>query len=338
MSSYPRRSYYPFLPRYAHCFEFGAPPAPVDKDGRVVVQAFWHGPKLNLFHWACMRSFLRNGLAFYLYTYEPFEVPEGVVLREASDILPLTELFYFNNADSHELDLGPFSDLFRFKLLLMRGGWYVDVDTVSLSADLPRTGRAWSRETPESGPRAINGSQMAFPKGDPLVAEMFRRCRKKSRNYQVREDLGPNLITNLINELKLPLDMGGEPDTFYPIRWIEMFKLAHPAYTEEVYARTKRAVFLPVYQSFFQYCGLDLAKMPPRGSYLHDLYQSLVPELAGSSDETSAGEVIERTHDYILAKAKWAVPEIVATVNADVLRHLGIDSERDGAAAQASQS
>src|SRR5579871_2409618 len=183
---------------------------------RETFQAFWHGPPLNMCHWACLQSFLGLGHELHLYTYGSRPVPEGVVLRDANEILPESELFYFQNPNSHQYDLGPFSDLFRFKLLLDRGGWYVDLDTICLSATFPKIERAWSRELPEVYPDAVAPGQIAFPKGDPVVAELYRRCREKSRNYERREELGPELISAVIRDFTLPLDCGGSPDTFYP--------------------------------------------------------------------------------------------------------------------------
>jgi hypothetical protein len=40
------------------------------------------------------------GPSFELYTYGPLTVPAGVVLKEAEKIIPLAEVFYYENRAS----------------------------------------------------------------------------------------------------------------------------------------------------------------------------------------------------------------------------------------------
>src|SRR5680860_790579 len=102
-----------------------------------VFQGFWHGPPLGVLRSACLRSFTELGYRFHLYTYERVDVPAGVLLMDAKEIIPFEEMFYYRNPITGRDDLGPFSDLFRFRLLDMRGGWWTDIDTVCLSSDIP---------------------------------------------------------------------------------------------------------------------------------------------------------------------------------------------------------
>jgi hypothetical protein len=242
---------------------------------------------------------------------------------DAAEIIPESELFYFNNPQTSDPDLGPFSDLFRFKLLWMRGGWYFDVDTICLAAVFPSSERAWARECPEYHPRAIGPGQIAFPIGDPVVEILYLRCLERSRNYTHREALGPNLITEVISELHLPLDIGGSPDTFYPLRWIEMFKLVLSEFHEEVDRKAKNATFLPIFQSFFEYSGIDLSKTPPRGSYLHQFYEQLAPDLM-SQDAYSDEQIWAKSREFILSKQAWAIPELVTVCGRSIITRLGI--------------
>src|SRR5262245_10427352 len=82
-----------------------------------ICNGLWHGPNLTILHWACLRSFIEFGHTFRLYTYRQLHVPTGVILMNAAEIIAENEVFYFNNPANGAPDLGPFSDLFRFKLL-----------------------------------------------------------------------------------------------------------------------------------------------------------------------------------------------------------------------------
>ena len=87
------------------------------------IQSFWHGPELSVMEHLCLHSYLAHGHEFHLYVYEQSGTyPEGVVLKDASEIIPYSEAFVdcfggFVN----------FSNRFRYALLYQRGGWWVDM-------------------------------------------------------------------------------------------------------------------------------------------------------------------------------------------------------------------
>ena len=96
-----------------------------------IFQSFWLGNVLSPYEKMCIRSFIDHGHTFHLYTYSSqLEVPDGVELKDAAELLDLSEYFTQNKGvgtGSH----APFSDLFRYKLLAQRGGWWVDTDVVA---------------------------------------------------------------------------------------------------------------------------------------------------------------------------------------------------------------
>src|SRR5215204_5484879 len=124
-------------------------------------QGFWHGPPLTGLLQVCLSSFIEQGHSFHLYVYAPVEAPKGIELKNANEVIPQSELLWYNNPQTDKPDLGPFSDLFRFKLLSTRGGWWSDVDTLCLSSSILMVPRAWARECPEYHPRAVGTSQIA---------------------------------------------------------------------------------------------------------------------------------------------------------------------------------
>jgi len=289
-----------------------------------VFQGFWHGPALGLLREACLCSFVRQGHVFELYTYGNIIVPEGVILRNAAEIIPLGEVFYYNNPQTSQKDISPFSDLFRFKLLSERGGWWSDVDTVCLSANIPVVERAWAQELPEMDAR-IGTSQIAMGKGDALALELYSRCLGLIRTASfTRESTGANLISSTIPEMRLPLNSFGKPGLFYPIRWIEIFKLWLPDYSSEVYARCRRSLFLPIYQSFSQYIGLKLGKLPPHGSFLADICETYLRQ-DGAIEHYSEEEVVEGTRAFFRRNANWAIDELRTVAGEATVVKLGLD-------------
>ena len=91
----------------------------------LVVQGFWHGP-LTTMERLSIKSFLAHGHELHLYVYnQPIGVPAGVILKDAREILPESEMATFRCVQQ-------FSDWFRIKLLLDKGGWNTDLDNVLL--------------------------------------------------------------------------------------------------------------------------------------------------------------------------------------------------------------
>lgn len=78
----------------------------------------------------CILSFLSNGHTFHLYSYEEIEnLPKGTILKDASDIIPPDKIFKYREQDSY----AGFSNVFRYKLLLESGQYWVDTDVICLS-------------------------------------------------------------------------------------------------------------------------------------------------------------------------------------------------------------
>jgi SAM-dependent methyltransferase len=294
---------------------------------RTVFSGFWHGPDLGALRRACLHSFVRMGHSFQLFTYQPLDVPDGVLLRDANEIIPFDEVFYYDNPETGTADIGPFSDVFRFKLLSERGGWWSDVDTICLSPDIPSVTSAWAQELPEKKGVHVGTSQIALPAKSSLSVELYERCLKLSRTtFSPREALGPRLISSVIRERGLPLDMFGRVDTFYPVRWIEMFKLWLPEFRNEVAQRTRSAVFLPIYQSFPQYIGLKLGKVPPPGSYLHEVC-SATDSSVNSFERYLPEEIREGTREFF-ERHRWAARELREVAGEMTWVRLGLNTLR----------
>jgi hypothetical protein len=94
-----------------------------------VIQSLWVGGRLSTMEQLCIRSFQAHGHEFVLYVYEATEgVPPGTVVMDANTIIPASRIFTYRE---HQTYAG-FANFFRYKLLLERGGWFVDADMVCL--------------------------------------------------------------------------------------------------------------------------------------------------------------------------------------------------------------
>src|SRR5882724_3783872 len=93
------------------------------------MQSLWIGDRLSTMERLSIGSFLHHGHAFDLYVYDKVEnVPNGTTVRDANAILPRSQIFTYQENGS----FAGFANHFRYKLLVERGGWWVDLDTVCL--------------------------------------------------------------------------------------------------------------------------------------------------------------------------------------------------------------
>ena len=106
-------------------------------ESNLTVNALWIGTKLSTCELLTMRSFLNCGHNFVLWAYDKIEtaIPDGVVVRDASEIIPREKVFcykYSNQFGHGKGSYAGFSDIFRYRLLYLYGGWWTDMDVTCL--------------------------------------------------------------------------------------------------------------------------------------------------------------------------------------------------------------
>lgn len=97
----------------------------------MTINFLWVGGYLNKLGKLGLKSFLDNDheVAIWLYDKNCKNIPDGVIKKDASEILNPDKVFlYEGKGDCRKGSCGGFSDLFRFYLLYEIGGWYCDTD------------------------------------------------------------------------------------------------------------------------------------------------------------------------------------------------------------------
>ncbi len=149
----------------------------------VVVQSLWIGPELSLMEIYCIRSFLKFGMKFHLYTYEKVKnVPKGTILKDANEILPKKEIFKLQETYL------PFSDIWRYKLLYEKGGYWVDLDLIATRKfDFKERYVFASERTIQEGlmklkePYVYQICVLKGPKGSKFFKELYEKCMTKQK-------------------------------------------------------------------------------------------------------------------------------------------------------------
>jgi glycosyltransferase involved in cell wall biosynthesis len=264
----------------------------------LIANGLWIGSHLSKLELLTLLSFTRLGHPFHLWTYDELDapVPEGVTIRDASAILPRERIFLKSEADPSagvgRMSYGPFSDLFRYKLLYEVGGLWVDMDVTCL--------RPFSFEQPylfRSHPIGVIGNLMLAPPKSRvmrLTFEMADRIANESvswlaLNHILSQNvhacgLGEFVRSGLCNEGRLLdniVDFAGSsyrspPAHWYAIHWGNEFW--------GTVANSTPSALLPA-----QAVSKD---SPAPGSTLHELYRAhglVEPMLGHISDESVVG-------------------------------------------------
>lgn len=106
-------------------------------DDNKIIQSLWIGEKLENLELLTLKSFVAQGHEFHLYIYSEIKtpIPKGVLLKDANSIITKDKIFTYKSKNEYGHGKGSyagFSDIFRYKLLYEKGGWWVDMDVTCL--------------------------------------------------------------------------------------------------------------------------------------------------------------------------------------------------------------
>ena len=172
----------------------------MSSDLNKTIQGLWIGPEFSLMEQLSISSFLQNGHDYHLYVFDDVtNVPAGTVIRNANEILPEARIFQYKGRPSY----AGFSNFFRYKLLLERGGWWADSDTICLKPfDFPDE-YVFSSETNHRGVEVINSGIMKVPSGSSIMAYAWKVCDDKDSSRLVWGEIGPRLMARAVKKFSL---------------------------------------------------------------------------------------------------------------------------------------
>lgn len=193
---------------------------PVREQGmRTILQSLWVGPSLGPLQAISIESFLRQGAEFHLYCFErPAGVPEGTLLRDAAEILPASAVFTYRRGPGRG-SVSAFSNLFRYKLLAERGGWWVDSDVFCLKA-FPRQEAVVLAGAPARQGFRVATAVMRLPAGHPIAVACWKKAARRSPRKLRWGEIGPDLLTHVVEEMGLQQRVH-PPEVFCPVPWWE---------------------------------------------------------------------------------------------------------------------
>jgi hypothetical protein len=190
----------------------------LDESNRVV-EGLWIGENLGIFEQLCIISFMRKGHIFHLYTYGNLKgVPKGCVIKNASDILPKEEIFYYSEHQSLSGKRTPvaFSNMFRYKMLYDNGGYWVDMDMICRKPFNFKESYVFSSERDGNGNQVVNAGVLKCPVKSEFALYCYNVCLQKDKTTIKWGEIGPALVNDGINHYGLGKFVK-PPDAFCPI-------------------------------------------------------------------------------------------------------------------------
>jgi len=138
-----------------------------------------------------MESFVKQGHKYILWAYDVEKkkkiVPKGVIVKNGNDIIKKRYIFKHWSGN-----LATFADMFRYKLLYDKGGWWADLDLICLKP-LPKDinyfyggerGKLTGAYARKNGKHFFWIGLMKFPKGDKILLEMYEDMFSKRNEFK----------------------------------------------------------------------------------------------------------------------------------------------------------
>jgi hypothetical protein len=224
------------------------------------MQSFWFGP-ITTMERLSVASFLAHGHEVHVYSHgEVVGLPEQVVVKDAGEVLPprsrLRSPVY---RDSHR-SFSSYANMFRYKLLLERGGWWIDLDTVCLKPfDL--VGEYIFATEPD---QTVASAVFRVPAGSDLMAYAYERCVALGKERRQWGTTGPRLLREAVEHFGLE-SFAVDASVFIPVDWPEWESYLDP---DRVWQFEPQTRALHLWNSLWVKAGRDRnATYPPTCLY-----------------------------------------------------------------------
>ena len=228
-----------------------------------IIQGLWIGTELSTMEQLSVSSFLRHGHEYHLYVYNELKnLPLGTVVKDANEILPSSRIFQYKEKPSY----AGFANFFRYKLLVERGGWWTDTDTICLKAfDFPED-HVFSTEI-LGGREVVTSGILKAPAGSEVMAYAWGVCQTKNPEQLVWGETGPRLMGEAVRKFSLEEYLKPH-QVFCPLGYVDWHKVleadADLSIVESSYA-------IHLWNEMWRATGQD-----KNGQYHHDcLYEQL---------------------------------------------------------------
>lgn len=264
----------------------------------LVANFFWNDSRISVYEYCCLNSFLKNNFQVHVHSFVNINLPKGAKLKNASEILNKNEIKKFIHNKKPNC-LAAFADKFRIELQKRNLGWWFDMDVICLKnakyfLELEKKNKfIVGMETKNETNNAV-----LKIRDNILLDEISRNITSAGYNIKWGE-IGPKLITKILKSKKI-LHKAQPQYKFYAINF-ENFKLLFlPKYKKYAKNLIKLSFTTHIYNQIFSRFGIPKNIMPPKGSFLYEVFIKYSPELKKleSLQESTAQRLLEKTNGF----------------------------------------
>ena len=268
-------------------------------------QSFWWGGPLSPYEWLSLKSFVDFGHDFDLYSFDPhIVVPAQVRVRDAAELASGAEFFVYEHGFGKGSPAG-FANMFRYKLLAERGGWWVDTDVVCLSDAIPDYAQFVARQVDG----LVNNAVLRFEPRHPVMLRCLGLAAEKGRSVRWG-DTGPKLLTQVMRELGETQGIF-DPSVCYPVDHLHALDVLRPAKLARVTAQLEGSQLLHLWNEMLKQAGVRKTYLPPRGSLLRDLVERhQIGGWDGEYDDAEVAEALERHRRFLARTAALSAANV----------------------------
>lgn len=187
-----------------------------------IIQSLWIGDKLSTMERLCIESYLQNGHEFHLYVYSDVkQMPSGAQVKDANLIIASENIFQDSSGG-----FAAFSDWFRYQLLYLKGGWWVDMDSVCLQYFDISKDYCFCTERSKGFEQIIGSAFVKAPAKAPFLKELLKYMDGvlTTQKTVMWGEFGPHLL-NIILKSYDSKQFIKRPEVFCPINWFETYQL-----------------------------------------------------------------------------------------------------------------
>lgn len=214
-----------------------------------IIQSLWVGDKLSNLEKLCLQSYVYHGHSFHLYTYDILEnLPSGVTLRDANEVLPESSIFKYKDRNT----FSGFSNLFRYKLLLDKGGYWSDMDMVCLQPLDFASDYVFATE----GDHEITNCLIRAPSQSELMRECYSGARQFDSDTITWGKAGPIFFKNIVAAQGLS-NFASDPSAFCAIHYSDFQVFTQPRSAELLETNLKNVYGLHLWNEMWRIKNLD---------------------------------------------------------------------------------
>jgi hypothetical protein len=243
---------------------------------KITANFFWNQKKLNIYDYACLKSFIKNNFDVNVYSYVKIKLPKGANLRNASIILKKKEINKFIHEGKRGC-LAAFADKFRIELQKRKHGWWFDMDVLCLKD------ASYFKEL-EKGKKFIIGFEDSHKVNNAVLKINDKNLINNISNeiskvgYVINWGaIGPKLITRILKNNNLISDII-KKDIFYPVNYIDFNNLLLPEKLPVMKKNSQQSLTCHIYNQILNRFGIPKNIMPTKGSFLHEEFIKYCPE------------------------------------------------------------